>query len=240
MAAATLSSQGRLALERLARELHEVFGIRLRAVCAYSLDHGTDSDLRSIVFVDRLRFDDFSACVRLAREWSRRGLAAPLILDPHEFARTLDVFPLEYGEIIANHAVIYGEDPFLDVEVAVTDRRRACELQAKSLLIHLREGFLETYGDGRAVASLIGLSAEAFRRLLINIIALVAPGPANAAADLPTAAASHLGVEATVVRDVLLTSGAGLSTIVEPTALLGRYVAAVEQIWELVDAWKRG
>ena len=54
-------------------------------------------------------------------------------------------------------------DPFAGIRVADADRRRGCELHAKSHLIHLREGFLETQGDARASSRLIAASAPAFR-----------------------------------------------------------------------------
>jgi hypothetical protein len=92
-----------------------------------------------------------------------------LLLTPAEFRRTLDVFPLEYGEIIAKHVIIAGADPFAGADVADADRRRACEQQAKSHLIHLREGFLENGRDPRNVEWLIARSVPAFRRLLANI-----------------------------------------------------------------------
>ena len=111
----------------------------------------------------------------MSAAWANRGLAVPLLLERDEFRRTLDVFPLEYGEIIASHVVVLGADPFDGLTVPDTDRRRACELQATSHLIHLREGFLETGGDPRRVGLLIGASAEGFRRLLGNIVALVDP-----------------------------------------------------------------
>ena len=71
----------------------------------------------------------------------------PLLLSRQEFARSLDVFPVEYGEIVANHVTIVGDDPFAGATIAEADLRRSCELQAKSHLIHLREGFLEAGGD---------------------------------------------------------------------------------------------
>src|SRR5918993_1712044 len=172
MASATLSTAAHAALQRMAADLRRVFGNRLRAVCAYG-QASADAETRSIVLVDRLTFEDFAACVPLARRWDDDHLAVPLILDRDEFERTLDVFPLEYGEIIASHVLIYGdEDPFEDASVEIADRRRGCELQAKSHLIHLREGYLESGGDPRAVSALIAASAEGFRRLLANIVEL--------------------------------------------------------------------
>lgn len=241
MASATLSPARRAALQALASDLHRVFGNRLYSVCAYGPVADEDSETRSIALVDRLSFEDLAACVPLAREWDRQGLAVPLILERDEFSRTLDVFPLEYGEIIANHVHILGDDPFEGLSVADADLRRGCELQAKGHLIHLREGFLESGGDPRAVSRLIGASAAAFSRLLTNLVALVAPGGSGAHdIDIADAAERHLGVPANLTREVLATDGAAQSTIADPTALLARYIAAVERLWELVDTWKRG
>jgi hypothetical protein len=239
MASATLSSTAHAALSSLAADLRRIFGNRLVAVCAYGLSADPDADVRSLVLVDGLAFDDLTACAPLSRGWDVRNLAVPLILDRDEFLRTLDVFPLEYGEIIASHEMVYGEDPFARVTVADADRRRACELQAKSHLIHLREAFLETAGEPRAVAALVAASAEGFRRLLVNIVGLVAPPASSAHGELAADAATYAGVPADVTRDVLATGASGASTIADPTALLARYIAAVENLWELVDAWKR-
>ena len=53
--------------------------------------------------------------------------------------------------------------------VTPADVRRALEVQAKSHLIHLREGFLETGGHAREVARLIHGSIGSFATLLINL-----------------------------------------------------------------------
>ncbi len=163
----------------------------------------------------------------------------PLLLERDEFRRTLDVFPLEYGEIIASHVVVLGDDPFAGLSVPDVDRRRACELQAKSHLIHLREGFLETGGDPKRVARLIGASAEGFRRLLMNIVSLAAPASSGHDDHLPETAEEHIGVPQDLTREVLAATGAGPSTIADPSAMLARYIAAVERVWEFVDGWKR-
>jgi hypothetical protein len=236
MASPTLSATDRAALRGLSDDLRRVFGNRLLSVSAYGLTDDDDDEIRSIVLVDRLTFGDLAACVPLARGWDDKGLAVPLVLERDEFVRTLDVFPLEYGEIILNHVPIFGDDPFDGLHVAETDRRRACELQAKSHLIHLREGFLEARGEPRAIAALVAASAEGYRRLLTNLLALVRPA-VQAAADLGAEAERHLGVPAALTHDVLTARKA--STIADPSALMARYVAAVESLWEFVDAWKR-
>jgi hypothetical protein len=234
MDSASLTTDERAALDTMAADLRRVFGGRLQSLAAYGLNgHPTGSRIvHSLALVERLTFEDLAACVPLASGWTRRGLAVPLILERGEFQRTLDVFPLEYGDIIAHHVLVAGENPFADVRVSSADVRRACELAAKSHLIHLREGYLESRGDARSVARLISASAPAFRALLANIARL----QEQHGNDLASTAEGQIGIPAALVRDVL---SAGDSTIAEPTALLARYIAAAERVWEYVDAWGR-
>jgi hypothetical protein len=238
MSAATLSPERRDALNALTADLRRVFASGLRSVCAYG-DYDGGGDTHSIALVDQLSFDHLAACVPYARNWEARGLAVPLILQENEFTRTLDVFPLEYGDIIANHVVIDGPDPFSHLTVSDDDRRRGCEQQAKSHLIHLRESYLETRGDPRAVSRLIGASGLGFGRLLHNIVALVDGNRRDSDHhDLADRAERLIGVPADLTREVLGSGTSGPTTIADPTALLSRYMSAVERVWKFVDAWK--
>jgi hypothetical protein len=236
METVSLSPQASAALDRLAADLGRVFGTRLRSVAAYGLRApGVEPRLiHTLALVDRLGFEDLAACVPRAAEWRRQSLAVPLILEHEEFLRTLDVFPLEYGDIIAHHVLVTGANPFASASVAAADLRRACEHSAKSHLIHLREGFLETGGDAKAVARLIAASAAAFRALLANIARLADDDDEDVAAT----AERQIGVPAPVVREVLSAGAGTQTTITDPTALLSRYIAAVEQVWEYVDTWR--
>ena len=104
-----------------------------------------------------------------------------------------------------------------------TDLRRGCERQAKSQLIHLREGFLETGGDSAATARLMAASAPTLRTLLTNLDRLD-PG-----------VAARAGITGDLVREV---TAADESAIADPSALLARYVSAVERLWQDVDGWR--
>ena len=235
-----LTDRQRAALETLLRDLRTIFGARLQALVAYGLaSTNDDSYVRTLGLVERVAFDDLARAVPLTAEWLRRGLSAPLLLSRHEFERTLDVFPLEYGNLIANHVVIAGDDPFATVRVADADRRRGCELQAKSHLVHLREGFLETQGDPKHVVRLIASSAPAFRTLLTNLARLDIGDQSDRGLDT-TALASTIeriiGVPAPLISEILASTG--MSTIADPTALLARYIDASERIWRYVDGWR--
>jgi hypothetical protein len=242
-AAASLSPEDRVAVDALTADLSRIFGARLRSLVAYGLDARADGDdpLRTLALVEHYGFDDLNRCAPLVRGWRRLGLAVPLLLTRHEFIRTLDVFPLEYGNLIATHVVILttpGEAPFDGTHVSNADRRRGCEQQAKSHLIHLREGFLETGGNPPDVAELIAASAPAFRALLVALARLELSDAANPDNDeLAAIAEETIGVPASLIKDILAAPKAA-SSAADPAALMARYIDASERIWRFVDGWR--
>jgi hypothetical protein len=235
---ARVTSEQHAALEVLVSDLRGIFGPRLLSLVLYGVPPTPathDGVLRTLALLERYTFEDLRRCVPLAYGWHRRRLAVPLLLTHHEFFRTLDVFPLEYGNIIASHLVIYGEAPFEGAQVRDADRRRGCEHQAKSHLIHLREGYLETGGDARDVADLIAASAPSFRALLLSLARLESTDAADPSdQDLAGIVEHIIGVPATLVAEVL-SSPAATGTVADPTALLQRYIEASEKIWNFVD-----
>jgi hypothetical protein len=210
-------------LARLSADLERIFRARLTSLVAYG-DLGPESDdVHTLALVEGLTFQDLTACAPLAYGWKRSGLEVPLMLSRDEFLRTLDVFPLEFGAIIAHHVVVRGDNPFAGMQVNETDLRRACELQAKSHLIHLREGYVESGAQPPVVARLIAASAPALRSLVEHL------------ERLESGAAERAGVTPDLIREV---ANAGASSIADPSALFARYLAAVERLWEQVDRWR--
>jgi hypothetical protein len=157
-------------LQLLAADLREIFGDRLRSLVAYAQQRRTlDTPLRTLVVVDSLTADDLSRCAMRVTRWEEHGLATPLLLQSGEFGRSLDAFPFEFGSILADHTLVVGSDPFEGLEVAPEDLRRACEVQARSHLLHLREDYLEAGGDRDALAPLVLRSAPALAALLEHV-----------------------------------------------------------------------
>jgi hypothetical protein len=235
MPAFTASQQH--ALESLARDLEEVFGPRLRALVAYPGSHG-DGSVHSCAIVGELSFQDLARCLPFTDRWHFRRIAVPLMLSAEELARTVDIFPLEYAAIVADHVVVRGADPFAGITIPPEDVRRAIEAQAKSHLIHLREAFLESHGEATRVAHLVTASAAPLRALLTNIARLTAGAtvmPEDAA--LAALAETRMGISPGVIREVLASSATGPSSVTDPAHLLSGYIDACQKIWAFVDGW---
>jgi hypothetical protein len=231
------------AIETLARDLERVFGARLESLVAYAGQDG-DETVHSLALIEGLTFRDLAACLPLADMWHRRGVAVPLMLSQSELSRTVDIFPLEYAAIVSTHVVVRGRNPFAGIRIPTEDLRRACEAQAKSHLIHLREAFLESHGEARGVAGLIASSAAPFRAILANIARLpdtapASPDPITLSDDvLARMAESRIGIPAALVGEVLSSSTIGQSSIADPSAVLARYIDAAQRVWEYVDQWR--
>ena len=232
------------AVEEFAHDLAGVFGPRLESVVVYP-GHQGDGSVHSCVLVQSLGFHDLTTCLPFTQTWHHRGIAVPLMLASDEFERTLDVFPLEYAAIAADYSVAAGRDPFKGLRVPVEDVRRAVEGLAKSLLIHLREGFLESHAETTRIARLITASAAPLRALLVHIARLPEAGqggPMDTATPsdeaLALLAERRMDIPSSLIRAVLASSADGHSSITDPSHLLASYIDAAHRIWVYVDRWR--
>jgi hypothetical protein len=217
-------------------DLRRIFSGRLRSLVVYG-DQVDGAPLHCFALVTSLDTADLDACARTVQAWHRQGLATPLILPEQEFRRSLDAFPLEYGEMIRTHVEVYGPDPFAGASIQPDDLRRACETQVKSHLLHLREEYIESGGRLQDVAELVQTSAPAFAALLRNVARLHGvTGHDRLMVTLEGARLASLPI-ATVDAVLALEQPAGLATT-DPARLFPEYLSAVEQLAIFVDTWR--
>lgn len=217
-------------------DLQQIFGDRLHAYVAYGPPAATPAP--SLALVRTLTSDDLIACAARASAWHRGGSATPLLLTSGEFAGSLDAFPIEFGEIIDTHRLVFGIDPFAGLSIRADDVRRACEVQVKSHLLHLREDFVECGARPAAVGALVTDSAPAFA-LLLRRLAWLDGDAASTPAELGTFAERRPGLNSRVVGDVLALAGDRSAAGVDAVRLFPAYLAAVEQLAHFIDTWKR-
>ncbi len=198
----------------LERDLRNIFGTRLQSIATYG------GGAHALVVVESLTVSDLRACADRVAAWHDAHLATPLILAAHEFELSLDAFPLEFGAILASHTVVAGKPPFGGLTVDPADVRRAIEVQARSQLIHLREGFVETRGNANAVSLLILDSAPAFKALVESVGRLDAtfdPGP--------------------IAKQIASLVGAHDLASTDAERLFPDYLHTVERLVQHVDRW---
>jgi hypothetical protein len=133
---------------------------------------------------------------------------------------------------------VSGKNPFEGLSVEAAALRRACDVQARGHLLHLRQGYVETRGRGDALAVLIVRSAQAWASLLQHVARLQ-----GHSSNDPAAAGRH------IERALHLTSG--VEDIVKLTRvreipsedalrLFPAYLDASERLTKYIDEWSSG
>ncbi len=235
------------AVQTLERDLREVFGTRVQSLVVYGIHtheaehrhtphgHGQPPLVHTLAVVDTIGHEDLRACAARVESWHDAGLATPLVLAAGEISQSLDAFPFEFSAILADHAVVSGKNPFEGLSVDAAGLRRACEVQARGHLLHLRQGYVETQGRGDALAVLIVRSAPAWASLLQHVARLQGHSSHDpAAAGRHVERALHLTsggediVTLTLVRDI---------PSEDALRLFPAYLDASERLAKYVDGW---
>jgi hypothetical protein len=242
------------ALQRLDRDLRGIFGSRFLTLVVYGErtraarhahgdEHGRGTAFQAdvqatqtLAIVETLTGEDLRACAGHVGAWHDAGLATPLLLAAHEFNRSLDAFPLEFGTILADYTIVAGADPFERLSPDAADVRRAVEVQARSHLLHLREGYLETRGRADAMAVLIVRSAPALAALVTSVARLEGRDTHD-----PAAAGRHaehlLGIDTSIMARIVDLAGVQEMASAEANQLFPAYLDAVQRLVQYVDRW---
>src|SRR5690606_38790718 len=116
--------------------------------------------------------------------------------------------------------------------VPAAELRRACEVQAKGHLIHLRQGWLESGGEADKLGELAVRSATPLRRLLTNVARL--SGQTSGDGDPAINGARLAGLPEPLIQAVLdLEDTPEKARAVVPQ--MADYLAASERLWAFVD-----
>ena len=216
-------------------DLQHIFGERLQAVVAYGRPDADPAPC--LALVRDITANDLDECASRVQSWHRAGCATPLLLTKDEFAGSLDAFPIEYGEILETHRLLYGVNPFPSLTIKIEDLRRECETLVKSHLVHLRENYIECRGRQNAIAELVAEAAPHFA-LILRRLARLDGAEAATNADLSRWAARRPALDARVVGDVLALAGQQPGGV-DAVRLYPAYLLAVGQLWSFIDRWRK-
>ena len=229
-----MESERAPAVKPVLDDLQRIFGDRLEALVTYGWR--STGPVPTLALVRSLSIDDLNACAARTGAWRRAGAATPLMLTRTDFTRSLDAFPVEYGEIIRHHTVVFGSDPFQGLSISRDDLRRACEVQVKSHLLHLREDYLESGGHYGDIDALVRESAPGFEALLRHLAGLDGQ-PGDSPGDL-VHHAQRLRLDPRTVGDLIdLARGTGPSPV-DAVKLFPAYLETMERLADFVDRWR--
>ena len=193
------------------------------------------SDINSVVVLNSMELGFLESLAPKGKKYRKSAIASPLIMTPEYIRDSLDVFPIEFLNIRLCHHTAFGDDIFKDIAIDPKDLRHQCEREIKVKLIALRQGYLSSMGNAKALAESFSASITGALPLLRAIIELkggILPLLANEVMD---ALADSTGVDCSAFREVLVAKKSGFKKEKLDT-LFERYYHATEQLKKVIDA----
>lgn len=161
------------------------------------------SDINSLLVLREMNLGVLETIAPLGRRYKGSGVAPPVVLDQAYVQTSLDVFPMEFLELRLIHETVAGEDILAGIEIDHADLRRQCEREIKSRLVGLRQGYLRSLGEPKALtAALVGLLAG-YQSLVRGILVLHGQKPPLRRVETFAALSTVAGPEADVFTEVL-------------------------------------
>jgi hypothetical protein len=163
-------------VERLAAAREHLVAVVLYGARAHG-DYAEDAEHIFLLIVLRDTSLEAVASVGPAiRWWRKKHKPMPRILSPELIREAADVFPIEFLDITAHHLVLWGEDPFGDLDVQPDHLRLQCERELREKMMRLQEGYIETGGKSRSIRRLMIESYLAFANIFRGCLHLIGDG----------------------------------------------------------------
>lgn len=131
------------------------------------------SDINSVIILHKLNFDFLKLLSNLGNKYSKKKIAAPLLMTLDYIHESLDVFPVEFHEFRLIHKTIYGDDILSDLKIEKRYLRLQCEREIKARLIGLRQGYISSLSKKENITDVISAFIVGYIPVLRAIIYLL-------------------------------------------------------------------
>lgn len=230
-------------LTQLVTSLKEAHGDNLVSVVLYgSVVVGNHSPDRShpnlLVVLQRITPEDLRRTRRAVDHWHRQGRPLPLYFTREEMWNARDVFPIEFLDMSAAHRVLYGEDPFVGLDVPTHNLQHQLEFELRGKLIRLRELYIPVSDAADRLLALMADSIVSFTTLFRHVVRLFGGGDVeHVKRKVIDQLGRTLGMDVSSFHAVLDVREKKRHLSPEDADdLFARYLAAIETVIQRVDA----
>ncbi|MFH1190494.1 MAG: hypothetical protein V1682_07405 [Candidatus Omnitrophota bacterium] len=192
-------------LEEFTKRIADAYGGSLVSIVLYgSASSGefaeNSSNLNVMVVLDDTSLASLSKACRIVNA-PRFAMISPVFFTEDHIASSLDVFPIEFLDIIENHKVLYGKDTVTHLRVDDKNLRFQCEQELKSKLINIKKLYLKTRNKGELESLLFSsfTSALHIMRNLLRLKGRRAPYPKE---DILSECEKAFGTDTTVLNKI--------------------------------------
>jgi hypothetical protein len=195
------------------------------------------SDVNTLLVLRQMDLAVLEAIGPLGKRHQRTGVAPPLVMDTGYIAGSLDVFPMEFLELRLIHQTVAGEDLLSGLAIGRGDLRRQCEREVKSRLVGLRQAYLRSLGETKALTEALVRFLAGYQPLARGILWLLGREVPVRRAEAFAGLAAAAGPDAGVFAEVLAVKEGRVKPDADGVrALFERCHRATEQLGHIVDA----
>lgn len=227
--------------EQFTEKLKDLYETNLLSVILYGSAAGTDyhkgySDFNLLVILKDNSLSALAKSTSLCRCWMRDGNPAPLFVSEDHLESSRDVFPIEFLDMKNQHALLYGNDPFLNMTIDTKHLRLQCESELKGKLIALRSAWLIATPSKRQIKKLILKSSSSFFALFRGILRLLGESVPPKKRELLKKLNAKTRFDTAVFETILdIQEGQRKLSRSEVAPLMEEYLTTVERMASFVD-----
>lgn len=197
------------------------------------------SDINSIFVLREMDLKFLGVIAPRGRKYARKRVAAPLIMTPGYIKNSLDVFPVEFLSFKLLHRTVYGDDILAALSIGMADLRQQCERELKARLVGLRQGYISSFGDSKAVTETLTGSISGYMPVFRGILMLLGKEPPAGGGAVLRGLSAASGIDCGVFEMVIRQKAQRAALPPERlNAVFADYYGATERLMRIVDEIK--
>jgi predicted nucleotidyltransferase len=226
------------------KDMLDTFGGDVEAIYLYGSGargdyHPKRSDINFLVVLSEEGMEHLERAAPVVRRWAKRRVAVPLFLTRDYIKTSLDSFPIDFLNIKLAHTLVYGADFLGQLEISKESLRLKCEEQAKSKLLHLRDGVLAAWGKKRPMTEFLVLTMPTFLSLFRVLLMLHDHEPPRDAHAVFQTTAELYNLDISVFEQLLALRSKSLKLKTAGLMMLAKsLIAQIKYLSEFIDQWK--
>ena len=164
-------------LESFVEELKNILGNNLKSIVLYGSQASGEavkkhSDYNLLLTLEKFGFTELKLLQKPVKNWIKNNNPVPVIFSCGQFQESFDIFPIEFLDMKEHHKILYGENPFVNMEISSSNLRHECEHELKSKYLKLCQEFMKTKGKQSEIKGLLINSISTFLVLFRNVLRL--------------------------------------------------------------------
>ena len=159
----------------LTNELKGIFGENLHSLYVYGSGSNFDeinrvSNINLLILLVKNSANEIKKAASFYKKWRKFLRSVPLLVDINYVNESLDVFSIEFNDIVNEHTLLFGDDFFENIKIDKKNIRLQCERELKGKLILLERIYIENKGKEKFILNGMLGGVSAYLAIFRNIL----------------------------------------------------------------------